>query len=192
MGRVVVRSLVTLRENHVKTIRLLLLLAAVCGLPACSGNVRHGDDTGSFAYNGQKFSAVKVELTPAAEGKLSDNIKFHAEELQSNVQRRLSTEGLFAEEQPYRIQVVVKDIRVRSTFSAIMWGFMAGDDHIVGDVVILDGDNQPIYQFEVTASYALGGFAGGQDGTRMNWLYERFAELTAQEIRGGTPKQAKS
>jgi hypothetical protein len=39
---------------------------------------------------------------------------------------------------------------------------------------------------------ALGGFAGGQDGTRMNWLYERFAELTAQEIRGGTPKQAKS
>ena len=175
-----------------KTIRLFLLLAALCGLPACSGNIRHGDDAGSFAYNGQKFSAVKVELTPAAQSKLADNIKFQAEELQSNVQRRLSTDGLFAEEQPYRIQVVVKDIRVRSTFSAIMWGFMAGDDRIVGDVVILDGANQPIYRFEVTASYALGGFAGGQDGTRMNWLYERFAELTAQEIRSGTPKQAKS
>ena len=63
---------------------------------------------------------------------------------------------------------------------------------IVGDVVILDGANQPIYRFEVTASYALGGFAGGQDSARMNWLYERFAELTAQEIRGGTQKQPKN
>jgi hypothetical protein len=174
-----------------KTLRMLLL-AALCGLAACSGNIKPGDGAGSYAYNGEKFSAVKVELTPQAQNKLSDNIKFQADALQSNVQRRLSADGLFASDQPYQIQVKVKDIRVRSTLSAVMLGFMAGDDHIVGDVVILDSDNRPLYQFEVAASYALGGFAGGQDGMRMNWLYERFAELTSKEIRTGTQKQAKN
>jgi hypothetical protein len=175
-----------------KALPSLVVVAIVGALSACSGNVRVGDGAPSFAYNGEKFSTVKVELTPEAQGKLSDNIQFQAEQLQSNVQKRLSADGLWASDQPYHIEVVVKDIRVRSTFSAVMWGFMAGDDHIVGDVSVLDADNRSIYRFQVAASYALGGFGGGQDGMRMNWLYERFAELTAKQIRSGTLKQAKN
>ena len=30
--------------------------------------------------------------------------------------------------------------------------------------------------------YALGGLAGGQDSARLNWLYEEFAKLLAQEV----------
>ncbi|MBI3044616.1 MAG: hypothetical protein HYY78_17500 [Betaproteobacteria bacterium] len=39
-------------------------------------------------------------------------------------------------------------------------------------------------QFEVSASYALGGLAGGQDEARMGWLYEEFAKLTLKELTG--------
>jgi hypothetical protein len=175
-----------------KALPSLVMVTIVFALSACSGNVRVGDGPPNFAYNGEKFSTVKVELTPEAQGKLSDNVQFQAEQLQSNVQKRLSADGLWAADQPYRIEVAVKDIRVRSTFSAVMWGFMAGDDHIVGDVAVMDADNRAIYRFQVAASYALGGFAGGQDGTRMNWLYERFAVLTSKQIRSGTLKQAKN
>jgi hypothetical protein len=38
--------------------------------------------------------------------------------------------------------------------------------------------------FEVSASYALGGLAGGQDDARLSWLYEKFAELASKEITG--------
>jgi len=36
----------------------------------------------------------------------------------------------------------------------------------------------------VTASYALGGFGGGQDEMRMSWLYEAFAKALVSEITG--------
>ena len=108
------------------------------------------------------------------------------------LEERLTADGLLVQGEKYRVQVAVKEIRVRSTFSAIMWGFMAGDDHIQGEVTILGAVDQPIHTFDVKASYALGGFAGGQDGMRMNWLYRRFAELTSEEIRNGNKKQAKS
>ena len=34
----------------------------------------------------------------------------------------------------------------------------------------------------VSVAYALGGIAGGQDETRMSWLYEKFAEETLNEL----------
>ncbi len=40
-----------------------------------------------------------------------------------------------------------------------------------------------IDRFEVGASYALGGLAGGQDSARMGWLYEKFAEETINELK---------
>lgn len=42
-------------------------------------------------------------------------------------------------------------------------------------------------EFAVNASYALGGFAGGQDATRTGWLYEAFArEVAAQYTTAAT------
>jgi hypothetical protein len=78
----------------------------------------------------------------------------------------------------------VTDIRVRTNFSAVMWGFMAGDDHINGIVVARSPTGDELQRFEVSASYALGGLAGGQDEARMGWLYESFAEETLKELTG--------
>lgn len=57
-----------------------------------------------------------------------------------------------------------------------MWGAMAGSDSVHGEVVIRDAAGEKLDKFIVETSYALGGLAGGQDGMRMDWLYEAFAE----------------
>ena len=103
--------------------------------------------------------------------------------MQSIIERNLEASGLIDAASLRMVKVVVTDIRVRSTFNAFMWGFMAGDDHIVGDVSIMDVKGEPQHTFKVSASYALGGFAGMNE-TRMGWLYEEFAKLTLAEIKG--------
>lgn len=80
--------------------------------------------------------------------------------------------------------VTVTSVRARSNFTAVMFGFMAGDDHIVGDVVVQAANGSELQRFSVSASYALGGLAGGQDSARMNWLYESFAERMTEELTG--------
>ena len=65
-----------------------------------------------------------------------------------------------------------------------MLGFLAGADSLEGTVTLLGKDGEIVNQFDIDASYAAGGFIGGQDGTRMEWLYGKFGELTAQTIKG--------
>ena len=83
----------------------------------------------------------------------------------------------------------MKDFRVRSNFTAVMFGFMAGNDSITGDVVLRDAAGKELNRFEVSASYALGGLAGGMDDARMGWLYEKFAELTVENLGGPESKE---
>lgn len=71
----------------------------------------------------------------------------------------------------------------------MMWGAMSGNDAIHGEVVVKDASGKTVDSFKVTASYALGGWGGGQDAMRMNWLYEAFAKevvhaFTEQEKKG--------
>ncbi|MCB1800582.1 MAG: DUF4410 domain-containing protein [Gammaproteobacteria bacterium] len=134
-----------------------------------------------------KLSSVSISLTEEAKGKVADNLKFDKEELLSHVKRALDAHAMLLSE-PHEsapgMEIEVKDFRVRTNFSAVMWGFMAGSDSITGDVVLKDSLGGEVDRFEVSVSYALGGLAGGQDGTRMSWLYEKFAEETLKELNG--------
>ena len=76
----------------------------------------------------------------------------------------------------------VKDIRVRGNFNAIIWGFMAGNDHLTGDVIVKDANGAEVDRFEVSSSYAFGGLAGGQESVRLDWLYKSFAEEAVAEL----------
>ena len=69
----------------------------------------------------------------------------------------------------------------------MMFGFMAGDDHIKGEVIIRSPDGVEFQRFGVSASCALGGIAGGQTETRMGWLYETFAKHVVEELTGKVP-----
>jgi hypothetical protein len=165
----------------------LLALAAVVG--GCASGVSRGP--GMTAPNVQitsasPLSSVTLTFTEDAKQKASENLKFNADELLSHVRRALDANSLLkasADEPRPTLEVRVKDVRVRSNFTAIMFGFMAGADLITADLIVKSATGQELDRFEVSTSYALGGLAGGQDSARMGWLYEKFAEETLKELK---------
>lgn len=166
-----------------KTILKFFVFFSVFSLAACAGSVKRADNTSHYQYHGEKFSNVTVTVSDEAKAKLSDNIKFSSDELGGMIKRRLETQGLIDPHAKQSMNIEITDVRIRSTFNAIMWGVMAGTDHIDGKITLMDA-NRPLDSFEVSASYGLGGLGGGQDSTRINWLYEKFSELTVDELTG--------
>ncbi|KVX56640.1 DUF4410 domain-containing protein [Burkholderia cepacia] len=165
-----------------------LALVTIGFLSGCASSVtRDASDqagaavTASTMKFGTKPVVVKVTLDNTAQEALKDNLKFDAKKLQEKIESALDARKLLAKADStdaMHLNVEVNGIRVRSSFSAVMFGFMAGNDHVDGTVTLLDADNHQIDRFKVSASYALGGIAGGMDDTRMNWLYEKFTEQT--------------
>ena len=121
-------------------------------------------------------------MSPSSKTQLADNLKFELSTLQAMIGRSLESKNLIAADGDFKLVVVVDDIHVRGTFSAIMFGFMAGDDHLDGTATLLRSDGRKVDDFGVKASYALGGIAGGQDSVRISWLYEEFAKLLTEEL----------
>lgn len=165
----------------------LLSLATALLLAGCaSGIVRPGAEGAPAHLSADnQVSAVSLTLTPEARKKSAENLKFNPEALLNQVRRALDANGLLngADDKPRpNLEIQVKDMRVRSNFSAVMWGFMAGSDSVSGDIVLRDPAGRELDRFQVSASYALGGLAGGQDDARMGWLYEKFAEETVKEL----------
>ena len=174
-----------------KQLHAVGLAAAVAG---CASGVKRADDAAKreayFARGGKLAQEVTLSLSKEARAQLSDNLKFDQDKLLATVRRALEAKDLLARTPDPtlpKIEIVVTDIRVRSSFSAVMFGFMAGDDHINGDVIARDAAGKELQRFSVSASYALGGIAGGIDETRLGWLYETFAKHTVEELTGAKP-----
>lgn len=167
---------------------LLSVVAAAFILAGCASGVTRApsasaDRVSTPAYS--QFASVSLSMSAEAKEKALENLKFNQDELLSHVKRALDSRSLISasgNSQLPKLEVVVKDMRVRSNFSAIMWGFMAGSDLIEGEIVLTDALGKELDRFVVSTSYALGGLAGGQDSTRMAWLYEKFAEETVKEL----------
>lgn len=161
-------------------------------LAACSSGVERAPEAGlqppQFDEPGEMAGSLSVSLSSEARVEAAENLKFSQDELQKTIHRILELQELLSEQPDAAlpgIEVTVTSVRVRSTFSAMMFGFLAGDDHIESDVLVRAPDGTKLQAFKVKASYAFGGFAGG-DETRMNWLYESFAERMAEELSGRT------
>jgi hypothetical protein len=110
-----------------------------------------------------------------AQKRVADNVKFNPQTLLDTVKRSMQTSKLLDENSSLAIRsvdILITDMRARSNFTAIAFGFMAGADMVKGDVITRDLQGKEIDRFEVHADYALGGLAGGMDSTRMDWLYE--------------------
>ncbi|MBN1378045.1 MAG: DUF4410 domain-containing protein [Gammaproteobacteria bacterium] len=170
---------------------LVVSLIILFFLFGCSSGVtRLGDAAAQnkiYLSEENPVSSVSVSLTDKAKKKAAKNLKFDPKKLQDYIQRALEANSLVdsaSEGSLPNLEIQVKDMRVRSNFSAVMWGFMAGSDSIKGDIVLREPDGSEIDRFEVSVSYALGGLAGGQDEARMGWLYEKFAEETMRELTG--------
>lgn len=172
---------------NLRTLAGLMVLAVVLG--GCASGVNRGPGLNAPKMEvtaARPLASVTLTVADEAKPKLTENLKFNPEDLLNHVKRALDANSLLkpnANEPGPNLEVRIKDVRVRSNFTAIMFGFMAGADLITADVIIKSADGRELDKFEVSTSYALGGLAGGQDSARMGWLYEKFAQETVQELK---------
>lgn len=186
-----------MRRNTTKTTRkvlnvmnkslrnLLIVIGLAVGLVGCGGSVKRPDGATPTAATGiNKFNDVKLTLNDEAQKQLVDNLKFDLDQFGRTVRAKLTAAQLVDASAAHTIGVTITGVRVRSSFSAVMFGALAGADSVDGDVNVLDKDGKVLRTFKVSASYAFGGFGGGIDSVRLNYLYEKFADLTAAELSG--------
>jgi hypothetical protein len=124
-------------------------------------------------------------LSEEAKRLVDDNPHYSSDKLKIAIERAIQAEGLAMRGQAdgdARLSVSVLSIRSRSAFAAIMFGVLAGDDHIKGRVDVLGKNNEIIASFDVSSSYAFGGIAGGMEDVRMGWLYDSFAKSTVSQV----------
>lgn len=172
---------------------MILTCGALLGalfFTGCASSVNRAPGSASSGYRlstDKKAAEVRISLSPEAQSKVKDNLKFDQEELRKHLERALTAYSLIDANQKGAlptVEILVTSVRVRSNFSAVAFGFMAGGDNISGDILIKDSSGAVLDRFQVSATYALGGLAGGQDGARMGWLYEEFAKQAVQEMTG--------
>lgn len=173
--------------------RSLVTILLVLGVVSCASTVtrRPGAD---WYYSGQQFGAVHVTLTAKAERKLEDHTEFDPWQLEAAMAQALESRGLLNRESPYRLDVEVTDLRVRSTFWAFMLSFVYGADRVVGHVTLRQpASDRRLHSFVVSAYNALAGWVTLPASVRTEWLYDEFAELTVNEIlNGANPSLATS
>jgi len=166
---------------------LLLLwrgLAAAClvALAGCAGTVKQHAGVNGDVTNIEGVGKVVARMSPNAIQQQADNPQFNRDELAGYVYRKLESKHLVTAGATYHVDIVVTDIRVRSAAAAVLLGILAGEDRVVGTVRVMDPANKAVRSFEIKATYALGGWGGGQDSMRMNWMYDKFSELALQEL----------
>jgi hypothetical protein len=172
-----------MRAQNIKRLVGASMIALSVLLVGCAGTVKHDASSRSDVGRVPGVSKVVVTMSPEAAKLLADNPQFNREEIATRLRYQLEAKGLTAPSAAHRVEIEVTDIRVRGAFAAVMFGFMAGDDHVTGRVRVVDAAGNTLRSFQVNASYALGGLAGGQDGMRMNWMYDKFAELSVTELQ---------
>ncbi|WP_280152904.1 DUF4410 domain-containing protein [Piscinibacter sp. XHJ-5] len=157
-------------------------MALLALLSACAGTVKQHTRINGDVSGVEGVGKVVARMSPAAVAQQADNPQFSRDELATYLYRKLESKGMVAAGAPNHVDILVTDIRVRSAAAAVLLGVLAGEDRIVGTVRVLDSANKPLRSFEIKASYALGGWGGGQDSMRMNWMYDKFSELAMQEL----------
>lgn len=178
----------TLRNGLIRSLTVLGVLV----LAGCATGVQHYTDTPQAHIIGpnEAIRSITVTFSQSGQKDFANNSQFDQNELLANVQRVLQSKQIYAPTAGSdTLEVQITAIRVRSTFNAVMWGFMAGSDNIHGDVYLRDSSGKVVNHFSVYASYALGGFAGGIKSVRWDWLYNKFAELTAQNLTNSAPAE---
>jgi hypothetical protein len=171
--------------------RIGALLMTLAILGGCASGVTRMDSPGTAtvasagsATTSGTVRSVNLFLNEDAKKLVADNLKFNQDTLRSVIERALTAQNLIKPDSPETMDIEITDFRTRSNFSAIMFGFLAGNDSIEGVVTIKDAAGNVLKRAKVSASYALGGLAGGQDEARMNWLYESFAKYAVAELTG--------
>lgn len=169
--------------------RRLAIGALAFNLAGCASGVNQSNlESGQYLIS-HPAKSVSIELSDEAKEKLGDNPRFSQNILLDRIKHALIAKDLLGETKPEAvntIEIVIRSFRVRSSFSAVIFGLTADSDNIAGDIILKDPSGKELSKFEVSASYTLNSLGGGQDEARMGWLYEKFAELTVVHLIGNS------
>jgi hypothetical protein len=165
-----------------------LLGGCASGVTRMDAPAAGGTAAAAAAKSTGPVKSVSVSLSSEAQKFAAENAKFNPENLRNTVERVLNAQSLIKADSGQSLEIELTAFRVRSSFTAVMFGFMAGSDSVEGVVTIKDTTGAVVKRAKVNASYALGGLAGGQDESRLNWLYEEFAKHTVSEVNGQPAK----
>ena len=162
------------------TLRLLFTLAASALLGACTSAEVRQDSASSI--RGLKVSAVSVSSTPSLDPEKHEFMRENDVEryLTSSIRNRLTETGKLAPTGP-TLAVNISSIRVRSTASAVMWGVMAGPDHLEANVSVMD-KGRTLKTFVAEGSRTSGAFAGPGSGGRAERLSEELAIAIVDQL----------
>lgn len=169
-------------KARARELACVAVCAAVTGLTGCAGTIKQDTRIQGDVSKVEGVVKVVARMSPDATRQQADNPQFNREELAGFMRRRLESKNLMSPAATHQVDIVITDIRIRSAVAAVMLGILAGDDHVNGVVRIMDASGKPLRSFEVKTNYAFGGVGGGQDSTRMNWLYDKFAEMATIEL----------
>ena len=165
-----------------------VILGFVAIMAGCASGVKQTAGSEKSELRSAKVTQVQIVLTDEAKKLVADNASFSVTSLKSAIEDQLKALDLLKPDAGQQMEVTLKSFRARSAFSAIAFGFMAGNDNVVGVMSIKDASGKVLKSAEINASYALGGLAGGMTETRMGWLYGEFAKLAIQELTGSATK----
>jgi hypothetical protein len=164
--------------------RVLMVVASVLFITGCAGTAVRKDSADIPAAAGVlKVKSVDVHTSPKVKEQLPDNIKFDPTAFSATIERTLTASGLEEGGSGNTLDIEITNVYVRGTFSAVMFGILAGADNVAGNVRVQDASGRVLRKFEISAGYGFGGWGGGQDSIRLNYLYEKFAELTRDQLR---------
>ena len=191
------------QDTSSRSTRLYVTALIALLLAACSSGVHRAPDAGlqqpQFDDPGEKAGSLTVNMLrgalmdPEYRTLPASNLKdiFSQGRFRQTIHRILELHDLIADQSDAAfptIEVTVTLVRVRPTIEAMIFGVMvpwAGYDNIQGIVLVRAPEGGKLQEFSVSASNAYGSFVFG-DETRMNWLYESFAELMTEELSGRT------
>ena len=164
----------------IRPIAIALLVASLAG---CASQVTRSPEA-TPKEPVRALTSFSVEISPAAKAAMAEpeTQKFDPAAFKAVLQRTLDAAQLVSPDGDFKLTVTIDELRIRGTFNAVFRGFMAGADQLNGTCTLTRLDDRPVGNFKVGASYALGGFAGGLDSSRVNWLYEEFAKQLTNEL----------
>ncbi|MFC1681115.1 hypothetical protein ACFL1S_04900 [Pseudomonadota bacterium] len=156
------------------------LVVLVLLLAGCAGQVTQSTEAPKPEV--RSLRNVSLEMSPKVVKKIANDVEFDIGVFKSVLMEALNSRQLLASDGDFDLNVVINEVRIRSTGSAVLFGFLAGDDHVTGEAIVLDRKGEAVYTYNANASYALGGFGGSDDTTRINWLYKKFSEIVSDEL----------
>ena len=134
--------------GNTRSIRITVAAMLVLALGACTSGVTRAPEIGlqrpQFDEPGEKAGTLLVSLSEEGKADAKENDKFELATLKKTIRQALEAENLItAKPDPSlpKLEITVTSVRTRSGFTAVMFGFLAGNgsSYVTGTTIDVNG-----------------------------------------------------